>query len=376
MKRAAKVSKDGKPLTTRARWARRVGWTLLVVAVLLVILDFTASPLVRSITNRKLAGLEKYTGHVDRVKVSIWRVHCEVDGMVFQRRGDDGPPLAQFKKGLFKLSFLSLLTGKLRASVVVDDLQVICVKSIVTPKVKSPKNIVRVPEPATEFSDDIFHRSFPIELTTIELKDSSVCYLDRSRTPAAEIMIEQLHVVATGLLSKPTADSEMPATITATAMTPGHGHLNLRIQANPTADSPRFYVQLALSDLSLPEINPLLLNYGKIEVAKGTLGFETEITAARGTYTGYVKPTLKDLDYKIANVDHTNSIQVLSRRVFAAVRSIFYHKDEVDVAAKAPFSGTIEPTNAELWMTIASVVRKALSQGLRDSFRVETPSNA
>lgn len=375
MKRPVTASKKKNATASRWRWARRVGWTLVGLFALLVILDFSASPVARSIANRKLAGVPNYTGHLDRVKISVFRTHCEIDGFVFKKRDDDGPPLAQFKQGMLKLDFVALLTGHLRGSVVIQGLQIICVKTARTDTTKDVRLAMPAISPTNEW-EEAFKQKCPIELTSIELKDSQICFLDRSRSPAAEIMLEQLNVVATGLLSKPTADTEMPATLIATALTPGHGRLNLRIQADPGADSPRFYVQFALKDLSLPEINPLLLNYGKVEVAKGTLGFQTEITACRGVFTGFVKPELKDLDYKIANLDHTNSVQILSRRVFAALRSIFYQKDDSEVPSKLPISGTIEPAHAQLWPTVVSVMRKALSQGFRERFREETPSNA
>ena len=62
--------------------------------------------------------------------------------------------------------------------------------------------------------------------------------------------------------------------------------------------------------------------------------------------------------------------------MFAALRSIFYRKDDSEAPGKLPISGTIEPARAELWPTVVSVMRKALSQGFRERFREETPSNA
>ena len=65
---------------------------------------------------------------------------------------------------------------------------------------------------------------------------------------------------------------------------------------NPLAKQPTFDLNAELKDTNLVLLNDFFKAYAKIDVNKGKFGMYTEVAAKDGSFKGYVKPIIKDLD--------------------------------------------------------------------------------
>ncbi|MDB6167430.1 MAG: hypothetical protein JWM88_294 [Verrucomicrobia bacterium] len=365
------LKRDRRVREVRARvahappWARRIAWTVATVLVVCVVLDLIASPVARSVVNRRLAAMPEYTGNVGRIRLSLWRGRCEADDFVFQKRGASGPPLVHIKSSAVNIAYLKLVTGKLSGEITVDQMEVTVVKTEPAPSKKDKKS---APPPKAERWQDRLQKTFPMELTRVDVKNSRVMFVDQTHQPALQAGILQFHLRATGLKTKPAKGVDLPAEVVVDGTTSGQGHLTLRVQADPAAETPRFHAQFAVTGVNLPELNDVLLAYAKADVARGTFEFESEVTAQGGAYNGYVKPFFKDLDFKTVSDKDKSPMQLLAKKAVSAVTQVFKNKSENKVATKAPISGNFEKNNVDVWTTVANLFRNAFVQAIREGF--------
>lgn len=385
-KRRARIPSNLEPRTHR--WFRRLLFTAFIFIVVIVAVDFIASPIVRSRINRKLSALPDHEGRVEKVNLSLWRGRCELHDFIFRERGRAAePPFVRVGRAALNLSYASLLRGKLSAASVVENAEITIVQTL--PKPAAEKEEKKKEEagangaekaPVVEKAQrwqDALKNSFPVELTRLELKNARVHLLDPTQDPKVDVGIDALHVVATGLDTHPDGnESELPTRVEVAGTTTGNGKLKISVQANPLAERPRFAAQFSLRDLSLPALNPLLIAYADADVARGTFEFDSEIDARDGAYSGYVKPFFKDLDFKTASDKDKNAAQLLKKKVVTAVATLLKNDEENKVATKAPFSGNFATDDVDVWTTIVNLLRNAFVQGIREGFEGQTPSKA
>ena len=218
-------------------------------------------------------------------------------------------------------------------------------------------------------------QTFPLEIEALNIEGGTIRLVDHTHQPPVDLALNQLHLSATNLRTRPTTDTgTLPAAIDLEAVTTGEGRLKIHVTVDPFSARPRFDSQFELRALSLPALNPFLLAYANADVARGTFEFDSEIHAAGGHYQGYVKPFFKDLDFKTASDKDKNAIQLLTKKAISAVATVLKNDDEKKVATKAPFEGDLVATDVDVWTTVTNLLRNAFAQGIREGFDGETPS--
>jgi hypothetical protein len=358
-----------------------------------------ASPLATTIVNRKLAALPDFTGRVRTVKISFVRPSVTVhDFALFPRGKENDLPWVKTKQAKLGLAWRALLRGKLGGVAEVDEAELTAIQEPIPGESpedrekrekrekKAEKKADGENSPAPDAEEkkekvlrwqDVLTKAFPIELTKLEVKDTRVRFIDRTRSPVAEIGMEHLHIIATGLGNRPEKDAgPLPARLNLSATTTGNGRLTVALQLDPLAKQPRFKSTFELRDVSLPAMNNFLAAYANADVAAGTFELFIEVEAEGGAYQGYVKPFFKDLDFKTASDQDKSPGELIVKKTIAAVATVLKNKDEEKVATKAPFSGNFADNQVDVWTTIQNLFRNAFLQALREGFEGQTPSKA
>jgi Domain of Unknown Function (DUF748) len=376
--RPLKTAQASNSRATRLpRWLHRLLLIAVTLIVVVIAIDFIAAPIVRSTLNRRLSELPDHRGHVEKVNLSLWRGRCEIGDFSFFERGRQGvPPLLHVKRAALNLKYAALLRGKLSATAVAEKVELNVVETLPAAgaeKEKAGAGTDKVPAVRkAQRWQDALKNSFPVEITRLELKDARVRLIDPSQEPKVDVGLDTLHLVATGLDTRPEGnEGPLPARVEVEGVTTGNGRLKISVQSDPLAGRPRFVSQFSLRDLSLPALNPLLIAYADADVARGTFEFDSEIDARDGAYSGYVKPFFKDLDFKTASDKDKNAAQLLKKKVVTAVATLLKN-DENKVATKAPFSGNFATDDVDVWTTIVNLLRNAFVQGLREGFEGQT----
>lgn len=348
---------------------RRILNVLLVLVAVVVLIALLASPIATWAANRKLAHLPDYRGHVGAVTVALWKMGVETsDVVLYDRKGDKELPLVKVKKASMRLTWSALVHGKLGGELKAESPEVNIIKTEAQPDDgKSAKEKAKEVKDKLEPWRDALQKSFPMELTRLEVNDAKFHFIDRTRQPTPDLVLEHVHLLATGLRNRREGE-ELPAKLSIQGMTTGHGKLNVAVQADPLAKEPRFSTTMELNDLSLPDCNAFLAAYANADVSSGIFEIYLEATAQNGGYQGYVKPFLKDVNFKTVSDKDKPVVQRLAKSAANAVMSVLKNKEEDKVATKAPFSGTFDQNGVDVWTTVENLLRNAFIQALREGF--------
>jgi hypothetical protein len=371
---AAPPSKGTRP---HRRSAGRVALIVLLVLLgLAVLVQLVASPIATHLVNKKISSLPEYDGSVRTVKVQLWKLGAEIDDIVlYPRNGDKDPPLVRVKQAALRVAFSGLLRGRLGGELTFDHAEINIIK---TKRYENPsdaaeeaKDKARDIEAKLEPWRDALQKAFPLELTRLEVNEAKLRFIDRTYSPNVDLALDHVKIVGSGLSNRPDGEA-LPAKLQLDGVTTGGGKLALGIQADPLAKTPTFKTTMELKELSLPACNSLLLAYAEVNVTSGSFEIFIEAQGKNGGYNGYVKPFFKDVDFKPTK--KADVVKKLAATAADAVMSVLKNDEKDQVATKAPFSGTFNQNDVDVWTTVEFLLRNAFVQALREGFEGAGPS--
>ena len=111
--------------------------------------------------------------------------------------------------------------------------------------------------------------------------------------------------------------------------------------------------------MQLPQVNPWLTRFIKADAESGEFELYMELAAADGKFKGYAKPVMRDVNIYSSEEPEKNPLKRLWEGLVDFAADIVENQEEDQVAARVPFSGTIENPDADLLATIGSVMRNA-----------------
>lgn len=332
---------------------------LLIIFALLLVVRMIASPLLTRAVNRKLAALPEYSGKVESLQIALWRGNVSATGFRLVSRGKEADgPVVTVRRANLSIAWVPLLKGKLGGHGAVDGVEVVIVN-------ESGRDDPEKKTPPVRRWQAVLREAFPLEITRFEIKNARISFDDRTTHPAAKMVIDQFHLVATDFSNRPKSGETLPAHITVDARVGGSGRLKVEVRADPSAPQPRFNATMELKELDLVPIHDFLVKSALIDVTRGTFEVFSEINAADGHYDGYLKPFFRDLEFKAVPDNSKNFAQRAATKVASMVKDLLKN-DNGQVATKAPFQGNFQDNRVDLWTTIENLLRNAFVQSLRE----------
>jgi hypothetical protein len=305
---------------------------------------------VKDVINRRLQALEDYDGRVTDVDIALWRGAYAVDGIRIVKTEAEVEPFFSGQRVEFAVEWRSLLRGSLVATAAFT---------------KPNLNLVggadeRLSQTGAGVNwPDLLDRLFPFRFNTVQVVDGTVTF----RAPAIRTEDALTATNVEGEISNITnvADSEEEAfagfDVTATVLDDGAAKVAGTV--NPLANSPTFDVNVTVSNVQLPQVNPWLREYIKADAESGEFELYTEVAAADGKFKGYAKPIMRNVNIFSMEEEEPNPLRRLWEGIIEFAAEIFEDDPGDQVAARIPFSGTIEDPEAGIFETIVSVVRNA-----------------
>jgi hypothetical protein len=345
-------------------------WIFLVLMALILIVRFVVSPIVTSMVNKKLDAMPDYKGHVERVKIALWRGGLEANGFTLHdRKRLNDLPIAKFDEVDMRWSWPALFRGKLGGQMRVDRAELNVVQTEVPKKEDADEAKKKMEEIKAKVEPwrKALEQALPMELTHFEMNDSKIRFVDRAHTPNSEIVLEHIHLVVTGLTNRQ-AGEEMPARLALEATLTGNGKLKVNVQADPMKRVPTFTTTMELKPMELRAWNEFLRGNMDADISSGTFEMYAEATAKEGRYEGYVKPFFKELDFKSASDKNDKLGTKIKEAAVDVVTKVFDNDGQDKVASKAPFSGTFATTDVDVWTAVETLLRNAFVEALREGF--------
>lgn len=326
-------------------------WALGIVVLLLVILRAALPSIVKDEVNKRLQALEAYDGHVVDVDLALWRGAYRVDGIEIVKTGSRQPtPFFSADHIDFSVEWRSLLRGSLVAESVFDRPVLNLVRAKNEQQSQTGKEV--------NWADEL-ERAFPFRFNTVKIIDGTVTFRAPGISTRDALRATHVNGAILNMTNVVESGRETFATFEANATVLQTGTAKLYGSANPLAAEPTFDLNLTVTDVRLPEVNPWLREYIKADAEDGEFELYTELAAADGRFKGYAKPIMRDVDIYSSEEEEDNPLRRLWEGLVDFAAEIVEDEGSDQIAARIPFSGTIKDPEAGLLETVVSVLHNA-----------------
>jgi hypothetical protein len=338
---------------------------LLIIVVAALVVRALAPDYVKHAVNRRLAKIPGYGGSVKTVRLHLWRGAYEIDEMtIVKSSGKVREPFFSAKTIDFSIAWRDLFRGRLVSDIYVADGHLVFERG--PTEESSQLN-------ADKRWQDVINDLFPIDITRLVIDGGIVEFIDTTRNPKVDVSVRGLHVVATGLRNRqPPGSTEFPASIDLSGTTIGGGNLRLYVKLEPLALQARFQLAAELKGVSLPALNDFLKAYGDIAASQGQFEVFAQMAMQKGHYEGYVKPFIKDVEFKSADEGDHNLGKRLWLDVVSAVSDLFKNSKTKQIATRIPFEGDAKGMDVRTLRTILNGLHHGFVKALPQAFEGTT----
>ena len=332
---------------------RRDKWLIAVAIVLIagVAVRVALPGMVRDYVNHKLQTLEGYQGHVDDVDISLIRGAYRVDNIKIEKTGAGQPvPFFSADHLYFSVEWPSLLRGSLVAQgeFIHPNLNFVAAEN----KQKSQTGA------GVDWAGRL-EELFPFRFNTVRVRDGAVTFRAPGIRTADAIKATGLEAQLTNLTNVANRGKETFADFQASARVLDGGMAKVSGSVDPLERQPTFDVNLELRKVKLPQVNPWLRQYLKADAESGDFELYLEIAAADGKFKGYAKPMLRNVNMTSTEEHEEGLLKRIWEGVVDFAANVLENERTQEVAARVPFTGTIEKPTTSILETIVSVLHNA-----------------
>ena len=324
---------------------------LAIVVVLLVAARLALEPILLDFANKKIDALEAYDGSIGDLDLALLRGGYDIRKIEIVKTGS-GQPVPFFKADRIEatIEWRSLLHGQLVAEADLFRPQANLVQAESEQQSQLGKEVNWV---------DQFKQLFPFKFNTVRVHDGTVTFRAPGIQTKDALTARHIDGYLANLTNVADSTKETFASWHFTANVLDGGSATVDGTVDPFAPKPTFDLNLSVKDVQLPQVNPWLTRFIKADAESGEFELYTELAAADGKFKGYAKPVMRDVNIYSSEEPEKNPLKRLWEGLIDFAANVLENRKEDQVAARIPFSGTIQNPNTDLLSTIGSVMRNA-----------------
>jgi hypothetical protein len=327
---------------------------LISIALILIIIRLLLPGVLLNSINHSLEENEDYDGHVEDIDLSLYRGAYIIKGIEISKKESAKTPLEQLNLVNIELAleWKALFKGRLAGHLIFNQ----------------PKVVFSAGDPDSLVKDTVrfkmmAEKLMPLKVNRFEIINGSIHYIDNHSRPKVNVSLEQVNVVASNLSNVYDSINELPSTVSARAKA-YEGTMYVDMKLNALASQPAFDLNAELNNTNLVLLNDFFKAYGNFTVNSGSFSLFTEMAASKGSFEGYVKPIIKDLDV-LGPEDRNRSIfQKAWEALVGAAGSILKNQKEDQVATKIPIEGSFRKPETKVLYAVGEVLKNAFIQAL------------
>jgi hypothetical protein len=206
---------------------------------------------------------------------------------------------------------------------------------------------------------DKFKELFPFRFNTVRVHDGTVTFLAPGIQTQDALKSRHVNGVLSNLTNVADSAKETFARFDFTAEVLEGGRATVNGSIDPLALKPTFDLNLRVENVQLPQVNPWLTRFIKADAEAGAFELYMELAAADDKFKGYAKPVMRDVNIYSSEEPERNPLKRLWEGLVDFAAEILENRETDQVAARIPFSGTIDNPQTDLLATIGSVMRNA-----------------
>lgn len=332
---------------------RRDKWLIAVVVVIVVLVAIRAAmpTVIRDYVNDQLQALEQYDGHVEDIDLALWRGAYGIDNIRIVKAGGKQPvPFFSADRIDLSVEWRSLLRGSLVAEGVFQSPSINFVQGETKEQSQTGEGVDWV---------DRFGEMFPFRFNTITVHNGTVTFLAPGIRTADAMKATNVEAQVTNITNVAGKGKETFADFHSTARVLDGGSAEISGSVDPLDSKPTFDVNLQVRKVKLPQVNPWLREYIKADAEAGDFELYMEIAAADGKFQGYAKPVLQNVNIYSSEEPEENPLKRIWEGLVDFAANVLENDEKEQVAARIPFTGTIDNPETSILATIVSVLRNA-----------------
>jgi Domain of Unknown Function (DUF748) len=329
---------------------------VVVLAVLLIAIRLALPHLVRNYVNRTLSRIPDYRGEVGDIDIHLWRGAYTIhDAKVVRTSGKVPVPFFSAPRVDLSVQWRELFHRALVGTIQIHQAKL---------------NFVKGPTEETSQTrvdaswQDRVKELFPLRINRFEIIGGQVHYRDFHSHPPVDVVINHVHVVARNLTNSLKLSKTLAATIDADGQPLGNANLTLRVDVDPYQEKPTFNAAAELTHVDLTKFNDFATAYGGFSFGSGWLDIYTELAAAKGKFTGYVKPLVTQLEIPDWKEEHENFLQRVWGVLVGVTAKVFRNHPKDRFATRIDYAGTWDDPTYSMWEVVGQVLKNTFIKAI------------
>lgn len=329
-----------------------------IALVIIVLMARACLPyVVHQYVNRVLNRLPEYKGHTADIDIALIRGAYVINGLVLQKKnGTVLQPFLDIEATDLSVEWKALFHGKFVGEIVF----------------KNPVfNFVNSDSPAQQQLStkgdwqSVVKDLFPIDINRTEVQHGTITYRHEGTKDAKSITISKVDGMVTGLTNHPQPEDLLPAKAAFTGNLQTTTPVKVNIRIDPLSKSPTFDADFSTAVLPLTQVNHLLRETAGVDAEDGTIQLFAEVACKNGSFEGYVKPILRNVQLFSPEEDVLRPAKLLWEGIVSLVTEVFTNQKHEQFAAKIPFNGKLTKTDVDIWTSLETIVQNAFIQALK-----------
>lgn len=333
---------------------RRRDKILLTVGVVLTVLVAARVALPYALEraiNRGLMAMDGYDGRVGDIDLALWNGAYHIENIQIVRSdGERTTPFFTCDRLDLEIEWRSLLNG----SVVAEGEFIRPVLNLVKAAGREESQLGTETEWPSYLAD-----LYPFDINTLRVRDGTVTFRAPGIQSDEALTANQINAVVSNLTNVVESEKETFSRFQLRAAVLGESPVSINGSIDPLAQQPTFDLNLALEGVQLADVNPWLDEFLNADAQSGRFQLYLELAAADGAFQGYAKPLMQDVEMYGAQDRDEGLLRKAWEGLVEFAANIVENPEEEQVGARVPFRGTIENPDANVWLTIVSVLRNA-----------------
>lgn len=354
------------------RVCRRYKVTVICAVVLMglfILVGVLAPFLIRYHLNQNVfRDMGNYTGKVEDVDVKWLSGSYRLQNLVLWRKGgNQDVPFFRVENLSIGLSWDAILSGAIRAGVVVEDAELNFLDANRVEKRQSGKG--------TDWLD-VLEELLPTTLHRVEINRSRITFQNFDAEPIVDIQAHDIEALITNLTNVKDRDGQRVATADLAAKILGNASIEAQAHFDPF-DFNDFIFAAEIQQIDLTRVNSLTAYYANVDFASGHGSIFAELTAREGKLSGYIKPLLEDVDVVSWEQDvkeqGDNPLQLLWEGAIGFIKTLFTNSKTQQFATQIDIEGTLDEAEIKSWQAVYGVIRNAFVEAVDARFEELTP---
>jgi len=349
--------KELSPERRKKRRKRRI--ILLSILGFLIVVRLIMPFFLLKYVNHRLANIKQYYGHVEDIDLQLYKGAYVLNNVkLIKRYAKIDPKLPFFTAPRidFSIHWGALLKGG-------DLVGEITIYDPVLNYVKGVHKGEDIKVDSADFSR-LIKELMPLTVNHFDVFNGQLHYIDMNTSPKVHVNMVNIMATGTNLANVEKRKDPLSARIKGSGDFCG-GKFLLNAKINAIAKRPTFDLNTQMTGLNLVLLNDLLKAYGNFDIKSGDFHMDAAFSAKNGSFEGYIKPVITNLDVVQWNKGEGNFKQILWETLIGFGAKILQDQKTGQLTLRISVSGTFQDPHMYTCSSIAYIIRNSFIQSLK-----------